>query len=203
MKKSLSIFSMLVLLLGFASASYAISFTDTYDFEGAVLAEGPIVDIFSTNYISYSHDTPSDFEVPYDTVNSANLTISAYWVNGSNDEVQVEGTTVGTLASGGSYGDEWSWDTLSWEYVDDPSVAGFDISSAFSAWSTGDPLNITLIANGGFFDGYLELGTSTFVLDYDNGTGPAPVPEPATMLLLGTGLVGLAVTSRKKIFKKM
>lgn len=35
-----------------------------------------------------------------------------------------------------------------------------------------------------------------------DGTSTAPVPEPATMLLLGIGLIGFAGVSRKKIFKK-
>lgn len=44
--------------------------------------------------------------------------------------------------------------------------------------------------------GWTEIGTIA-----SNYTGN-PVPEPATMLLLGSGLVGLAVFGRKKIFKK-
>ena len=43
---------------------------------------------------------------------------------------------------------------------------------------------------------------TTSAVEVGGGDGPSPVPEPATMLLLGSGLVGLAGVGRKKFFNK-
>lgn len=51
--------------------------------------------------------------------------------------------------------------------------------------------------------GDFYVASSTLTAHGDNGTdGMAPVPEPATMILMGLGLVGLAGVSRKKLLKK-
>jgi hypothetical protein len=66
-------------------------------------------------------------------------------------------------------------------------ASGFDLSFIY--------------ANNSSWDGVF---TSHFTMECgnDNMMGHAPVPEPATMLLLGTGLLGIAGVGRKKLIKK-
>jgi hypothetical protein len=92
---------------------------------------------------------------------------------------------------------------LDWQYDfagDSTRTMKFDLI----AW-IGDPLIPDNLGgawgiNWSGQDGYLVHPEDLTGFNYDRSA--APVPEPATMLLLGTGLVGLAGIGRKKFFKK-
>ena len=84
---------------------------------------------------------------------------------------------------------EWTYDTSS------------QTAATFGTWARSATMLSLSFAMPDGWDGSSEFGVHWGMScgnDVIEGEAPAPVPEPATMLLFGTGLSGLSVLMRRK-----
>lgn len=167
-----------LLMIGAVGSAFATTFTSVTDLDKLLSGTGTF---------SWTQAMPSDFQMPYDTINSAKLTIYSNFVDGNNDKITVQNTYEGKLKN--DTGWTWLWNPM--------EATKFNIASAITEpWATGQDLNVTLAYNEKGCLNFLYLDEAVLCLNYDNNS--APVPEPGTMVLFGIGMAGLAIYSKRR-----
>ncbi|MGE0083169.1 MAG: PEP-CTERM sorting domain-containing protein [Desulfococcaceae bacterium] len=141
-----------------------------------------------TNTFGYDYALTLDFSsLTYDIykLDSDTSTIGSYYK-------QNQGSNPWRYASGGNLISE----NIGFEYLTGLSNAAVDFTGGSHNVVTG--IDLAFLA-GNDFTAHYTMGCGN---DNLMGQGTVPTPEPATMFLLGTGLIGLGGLGRKKIFKK-